>query len=56
MYNLDQASIAGTIIQATGAVEFDDGLRTGVLQGGAGAHIVATIPWSLLWQGLRSQL
>ena len=27
-------SVAGSVIQATGTVEFEDGLRTGVLHGG----------------------
>ena len=27
-------SVAGSVIQATGTVEFEDGLRTGVLPGG----------------------
>ena len=29
-----QGSVAGSVIQATGTVEFEDGLRTGVLLGG----------------------
>ena len=28
----DRESVAGSVIQATGRVEFEDGLRTGVLQ------------------------
>ena len=28
----DRESVAGSVIQATGTVEFEDGLRTGVLQ------------------------
>ena len=28
----NQESVAGSVIQATGMVEFEDGLRTGVLQ------------------------
>jgi hypothetical protein len=30
----DWESVAGSVIQATGTVEFEDGLRTGVLPGG----------------------
>ena len=32
MFKLE--SVAGSVIQATGTVEFEDGLRTGVLPGG----------------------
>ena len=31
---LYRESVAGSVIQATGTVEFEDGLRTGVLPGG----------------------
>ena len=31
---LDRESVAGSVIQATGTVEFEDGLRMGVLPGG----------------------
>ena len=37
----DRESVEGSVIQATGMVEFEDGLRTGVLPGGAG--------WSWGW-------
>ena len=33
-YLKDRESVAGSVIQATGTVEFEDGLRTGVLPGG----------------------
>ena len=29
---VNRESVAGSVIQATGTVEFEDGLRTGVLQ------------------------
>ena len=32
-------SVAGSVIQATGTVEFEDGLRTGVLPGGCGVML-----------------
>ena len=31
-YVTNRESVAGSVIQATGTVEFEDGLRTGVLQ------------------------
>ena len=33
-FKLHRESVAGSVIQATGTVEFEDGLRTGVLPGG----------------------
>ena len=33
-YPINRESVAGSVIQATGMVEFEDGLRTGVLPGG----------------------
>ena len=41
-------SVVGSVIQATGTVEFEDGLRTGVFRRIAGAPLVAALPWSLI--------
>ena len=38
---VNQESVVGSVIQATGTVEFEDGLRTGVLEDGSP-------PWRLL--------
>ena len=46
--------MTGSVIQVTGMMNFEDGLRTEVLQQspiGLLIHIVAAMPWSLIWQG-----
>ena len=35
---LNRGSVVGSVIQATGTVEFEDGLRTGVHLGGCWCH------------------
>ena len=42
--------MVGSVIQATGTVEFEDGQESS--RRIAGAPIVAALPWSLIWQGL----